>query len=589
MFETKQGFIHACSLKELSAGGPKLLSTPTGPVLVAADGDEAFALDNRCPHMGFPLQQGSIQNGILTCHWHHARFDLRSGCTFDLWADDVPVRSVKIEEGEVFVATEPTPRDAARYWTRRLTDGLAHNIKLVIAKSILGARSAGVSNEALVREALLYGVRQGSEWGTGLTTLVAAANVLPALDPEGQVLALLHGAAAVAEDTEDEAPRPGADPLGASIAPELLRTWFRQWIKVRHMTGAERTLRTAIAQGLSPGWLATTMLIALTDRYFADGGHALDFTNKAFEGLDIIGWEHAGDVLSALMPVIANAHGREEADSWRQPLDLIALADEANDKVLAAIRERSSNVVPFDAHKELSQAILRDDPTEIVDAVVTAIRNGALIVDIAHAVALAASLRLVRFGTSNEHSDWNSAHHSFTYANAAFGLIKRVEIAGDPECEALCLRAAVHGALAVYLNRYLNVPPARAPTAGDVEVLPDDTDTLSERLRDICDRQHGIDEAAKIAFKYLSSEAMATRLPALLGTCTLREDAGFHMLQNMEAAIGQFHSWKGGANAQPAMIGAARFLAAHSPTRRALSRTADIAQRLSDEETPDAG
>ena len=46
-----------------------------------------FALDNRCPHMGFPLDRGSVEEGILTCHWHHARFELASGCTFDLWAD----------------------------------------------------------------------------------------------------------------------------------------------------------------------------------------------------------------------------------------------------------------------------------------------------------------------------------------------------------------------------------------------------------------------------------------------------------------------------------------------------------------------
>ena len=44
-------------------------------------------LDNRCPHMGFPLDQGSVEDGILTCHWHHARFELASGCTFDLWVD----------------------------------------------------------------------------------------------------------------------------------------------------------------------------------------------------------------------------------------------------------------------------------------------------------------------------------------------------------------------------------------------------------------------------------------------------------------------------------------------------------------------
>lgn len=45
---------------------------------------KVLAVDNRCPHMGFPLDRGTVRDGILTCHWHHARFDLATGGTFDL-------------------------------------------------------------------------------------------------------------------------------------------------------------------------------------------------------------------------------------------------------------------------------------------------------------------------------------------------------------------------------------------------------------------------------------------------------------------------------------------------------------------------
>ena len=57
-----------------------------------------YAVDNRCPHMGFPLNQGTVKDGILTCHWHHARFDLISGGTFDQWAGDVTSFPVEIRE-----------------------------------------------------------------------------------------------------------------------------------------------------------------------------------------------------------------------------------------------------------------------------------------------------------------------------------------------------------------------------------------------------------------------------------------------------------------------------------------------------------
>jgi hypothetical protein len=42
---------------------------------------------------------GRPDGRILTCHWHHARFELASGCTFDLWADDVPTCPVEIRAG----------------------------------------------------------------------------------------------------------------------------------------------------------------------------------------------------------------------------------------------------------------------------------------------------------------------------------------------------------------------------------------------------------------------------------------------------------------------------------------------------------
>src|SRR5262249_19645795 len=100
-----QEFALAGSLEELKAKGQLVVHGSHRPILVLYDRERVFALDNRCPHMGFPLERGSIEDGILTCHWHHARFDLESGCTFDLWADDVPICPVEVRNGEVWVKT----------------------------------------------------------------------------------------------------------------------------------------------------------------------------------------------------------------------------------------------------------------------------------------------------------------------------------------------------------------------------------------------------------------------------------------------------------------------------------------------------
>ena len=564
-----------------------MVGTPSGAVLVVADGDDVVALDNRCPHMGFPLHRGSIEDGILTCHWHHARFDLRSGSTFDLWADDVPVRAVRIVDGEVWVAAQPAARAEAAHWRRRLHDGLAHNLSLVIGKAVLGAGAAGVVHTELVRDALLYGAVHRDRWGAGLTTLMALADLIPVLDEDDRYLALFHGIAAVADDCDGEPPRVETKPLGEpgtgrpavgqSQSMDKLARWFRHWVRVRHRTGAERTLRTAIAAGASPQWLAATTLSAVTDRYFADGGHALDFLNKAFEAVDLIGWERADAVLPAIVPVLTAALGSEESDSWRHPVDLVALAERALRELPEAISAGRPRRGGWRDHAALGRAVLGEDPRAILAALLAALLAGATSADVARAVAFAAALRIAHFATSNDHSDWESAHHTFSYANAAFGLIGRAT-AEAPESEALCLRAAIHGALAVYLDRYLNVPPARLPGAEDVSSLT--RAEVSRSFLDALDRQQQVAEAARIAACHLAAGYPPADLIALLGHALLREDAGFHMVQNLQAAVQQFMAWRDDPEAAPILIAAARYLAAHCPTPRARHQTAQVARRL---------
>ncbi len=65
-------------------------------LLLIHENDKIYAVDNRCPHMGFPLHKGTVKDCILTCDWYYARFDLMSGGTFDSWADDLPAFLVQI-------------------------------------------------------------------------------------------------------------------------------------------------------------------------------------------------------------------------------------------------------------------------------------------------------------------------------------------------------------------------------------------------------------------------------------------------------------------------------------------------------------
>jgi hypothetical protein len=135
----------------------------------------------------------------------------------------------------------------------------------------------------------------------------------------------------------------------------------------RHREAAERTALTAISTGARPAALADLLFAAETDRVFADSGHSLDFINKAFECLDLIGWQHAADVLPTVIGQMVAARGADESAEWRQPADLIVLCEKAATDLpafFAVGRDRG----PWLEHAELAQDLLGDDPSAIIRA-----------------------------------------------------------------------------------------------------------------------------------------------------------------------------------------------------------------------------
>ena len=75
-------------------------------------------------------------------------------------------------------------------------------------------------------------------------------------------------------------------------------------------------------------------------------------------------------------------------------------------------------------------------------------------------------------------------------------MLKRIGIASSDDHIA-AVRGVLHGAMALYLARYLNVPPARLPGEGDEQLddLPADAKTIRTALLDAFDRQRQVESA----------------------------------------------------------------------------------------------
>lgn len=575
----RKEWISAGTLEQLRLDGAKVIK---GGIAVFAHEDGAAAVDNRCPHLGFPLHLGSLCNGILTCHWHHARFDVCSGGTLDPWADDALAHDVKIEDGEVWVHTAPRRTMTIEKLNQRLREGLEQNIGIVIAKAVVGLVEAGVSEDEIVRTGIVYGTSHSDGWGSGLTILAAMRNVLPKLDKSGRILALYHGLVHVARAGAGRAPRWLLGPLpSAGASAERLSDWYRSCAEVRDSQGAEKVLLTAIGAGMSPDRIADMMLVAVTDHFYLDGGHTFDFHNKAFETLETIGADVAEAILVSLTPLLRNPSRSEEQHHWQSPVDLVKPLKQAFERLQREEWPRQAQAeaspTPFDEEAFVLQ-LLGDQPLVTIRQLSDALLGGIDPARLARLIALAAAERIVRFHTQNDFGDWLAVLHTFTYAHAVHERLLRSK-------EPLLHRALFYGAIAIYHDRFLNVPRAPKPKA---DAYPNAAEAPTEDFLSMLDRRQQVEEAAGWVAAYLETGRDHAPLLNTLGHSLLREDAEFHTFQMYEAAIAEYDHWQSlkgtEASADRAadtmLIACARYLAAHAPTARELPHTARIAWRL---------
>jgi hypothetical protein len=154
------------------------------------------------------------------------------------------------------------------------------------------------------------------------------------------------------------------------------------------------------------------------------------------------------------------------------------------------------------------------------------------------------------------------------------------------------VRGVYQSAMRVYLDRFLNVPAARLPRderrsaergapapGGGVEPNPAPPGLAA--LAECFEREGMVDEAGAIVYGWIRSGGDVASAVRALGSALLAEDAEFHWFQTYEAAVRQAAAWpEEGEQAALILAGAARFLAAHTPTRRELAQVVRIATRL---------
>lgn len=564
-----------CPAAEIKEGEPRAF-TVNGTHLAVFRHNGAFhAVDNRCPHMGYPFSKGTVKDGILICHWHHWQFDLKTGGCFVGGGDDVRTFSVEVRDGDLFVGLSAGEAEEARRrmiarGERALQQGLKEASSFLIAKAVTALRTAGATPKEIVRQGLLYGVTRTNEgWSSGVAILTIGANMWDEVDPEDHNLFLVHGLTQIGRRTAGRSNRRRQFPLpgGETHDVETLKRWFRRFVDQRDVTGAERILMTLYDRGLPKSVIADFIFTTATDSYFKGDGHALDFGNKTLEALDFVDWEGAVEILrpSVIDLIVRDRH--EETALWSESVPLLEDVFSRLDEVWTDNQNQRADL----DISAFAQTLLGDDLRTVVSAVEAKLREGVACTDICRAMTYAGAIRTARFHLKNE-GDWHAVANLYSYAHA---LYRAFHIAPSRDL----LRGIFHGAVYTNLIRWLNMPSARVPKPGEGtgERYKGPAQML-DRLQEFADFQK-VYEAELLVNQYLAEGHDVPCLRRTLTHILLREDAELHMFQALEAAYRHYDLSSDPEEKRIHLLAATRYITAQKVMKGILWST-ENAERL---------
>ncbi len=101
--QSPEGYTFVANIDDLPQGKGQVFKLEGKTLAVFRVGDRCFAINNICPHQGASLAKGNLKGFVVSCPWHHQKFDIRSGFGPDGGGYCVVSYDVRVEEGQVFV------------------------------------------------------------------------------------------------------------------------------------------------------------------------------------------------------------------------------------------------------------------------------------------------------------------------------------------------------------------------------------------------------------------------------------------------------------------------------------------------------
>lgn len=86
--------------EDIPEGGMTATKMGAREILLAKVAGQIYAIDNACGHSGYPLHKGTLDGFVVTCRWHDAQFDVRSGAVLAVGRTMKPLQRFRIAHAD---------------------------------------------------------------------------------------------------------------------------------------------------------------------------------------------------------------------------------------------------------------------------------------------------------------------------------------------------------------------------------------------------------------------------------------------------------------------------------------------------------
>jgi len=402
-------YVAVATLDTLPPGRSRIVRVGPKQILLSHTDKGLFACNNRCPHEGYPLKEGTLSDGcVLTCNWHNWKFDLTNGANLT-GGDALRCYPIRVEDGEILIeVTDPPAEERIEKALAGLQDSFRRFEYDRMGREIARLAAVGTDPLTAVRHAFAW---THDHFEYGATHAQAAAADWLALraqygddDDAHGLVPLVEIVSHLAWDSLRERAYPFATAAAEFDGPGLTAA-----IEAEDEPAAIAIARGGIAlgQGFAP-FLEPLARAALA--HYADFGHSAIYVLKTAQLSAALGEESLEPLVLALVRQSINAFREDKIPEFKDYEPSLKSWDGSGTAAVTA-----ADFVGLGVRDCLALALNASaQPQQLYDALLGAAAWNFLHYDMAHQSRTA--------GPVSDNKGWLDFTHALTFANAVRNL-----------------------------------------------------------------------------------------------------------------------------------------------------------------------